>query len=116
MMRGDKQPAIYYSPSGTPDDGGELINTWFVTTSGWASKSIKVPEYDQLFKDQLQNSDVDARLKQLQAFARLEHDNLEMVPLLWCSTPFVIGKRVKSWKPALASGYYLNLDELELID
>lgn len=114
MMRGGKQPAVFYSPSGTPDDGGELINTWFVTTSAWTAKSIKVPEYDAIFKSQLQNSDPQARLKELQGFARMESERLEMVPLLWCSTPFVVGKRIKNWKPALASGYYLNFDELEL--
>lgn len=116
MMRGGKQPGIFYSPSGTPDDGGELINTWFVTTSGWTAKSIKVPEYDQIFRSQLQNTDADARVKQLQGFARMEHERMEMVPLLWCHSPFVVGKRIKTWAPALSSGYYLNLDELQLVD
>lgn len=114
MMRGGKQPGIFYAPSGTPDDGGELINTWFVSTSAWTAKSIKVPEYDRLFSEQLKNSDPEARLKEIQEFARLEHERVEMVPLLWCDTPFVVGPRVKVWKPALSSGYYLNLDELEL--
>ncbi len=116
MMRGGKQPAVFYAPSGTPDDGGELINTWFHSNSAWTPKTIQVPEYDQLFRSQLQNSDPAARLKQLQDFARMESEKLEMVPLFWCSTPFVVGKRVKTWKPALASGYYLNFDELELAD
>ena len=116
MMRGGKQPAIFYAPSGTPDDGGELVNTWFHSNSAWTAKSIQVPEYDQLFRSQLQNTDPAARQRQLQEFARTEHEKLEMVPLFWCGTPFVIGKRVKSWKPALASAYYLNMDELELAD
>lgn len=114
MMRGGKQPGIFYAPSGTPDDGGELINTWFVSTSAWTAKSIKNPDYDRIFAEQLKNSDSASRQKQIQEFARLEHERLEMVPLLWCDTPLVVGPRVKSWRPALSSGYYLNLDELEL--
>lgn len=116
MMRGGKHPGIYYTPSGTPDDGGELINTWFHSNSAWTAKTIQIPEYDQLFRSQMQNADPAARLRQLQDFARMEHERLELVPLLWCGTPYVAGKRVKTWKPALASGYNLNFDELELND
>lgn len=116
MMRGGKQPAIFYSPSGTPDDGGELINTWYASSSAWTAKSIQVPEYDRIFKEQQQTPDLKAREKLLHDFARLEREKFEMVPLLWCDTPFAVAKRVKKWEPALSSGYYMNLDELELAD
>jgi peptide/nickel transport system substrate-binding protein len=116
MMRGGKPPGVFYSPSGTPDDGGELINTWFVSTSAWTAKSIQVPEYDRIFKAQQQTGDLEFRKRLLNDFARLERDNLEMVPLLWCDTPFVVAARVKKWQPALASGYYMNLGELELAE
>lgn len=114
LMRGGKQPAIFYTPSGTPDDGGELINTWFVTTSAWTSKSVQVPKYDEIFKAQSQAADLDTRKKLLGDFARLERENFEMVPLLWCDTPFVVSARVRNWQPALGSGYYMNLGGLEL--
>lgn len=116
MMRGGKQPGIFYSPSGTPDDGGELINTWFVSTAAWTAKSIQVPEYDKIFKAQQQMADLKKREEMLHDFARLEQKNLEMVPLLWCDTPFVVAKRVKTWRPALASGYYMNLGRLEVAE
>jgi len=114
MMRGGKPAGIFYAPSGTPDDGGELINTWFASTSAWTAKSVQVPEYDQIFKAQQQNPDPEKRKALLQKFAKLEQENLEMVPLLWCSTPYGVSKRVKSWSPALGSGYYLGLNTLEL--
>lgn len=116
MMRGGKQPGVFYSPSGTPDDGGELLNTWFVSNSAWTAKSIQVSEYDKIFKAQQQTGDLELRKKLLNDFARLEREKLEMVPLLWCDTPFVVAARVKKWEPALASGYYMNLGELELAE
>ncbi|MGE0153785.1 MAG: ABC transporter substrate-binding protein [Reyranellaceae bacterium] len=114
MMRGNKAYGIFYAPSGTPDDGGELINTWFALNSAWTPRSVQRPEYDALFKEQQQMSDVEGRKKLLQKFAKMEQDNLEMVPLLWCSTPYSVTKRIKSWQPALGSGYYLSLGNLEL--
>jgi peptide/nickel transport system substrate-binding protein len=114
LMHGGKQPGIFYAPSGTPDDGGELINTWFSIKSVWTNHSIDVPEYEQIFKDQQQNPDPKQRLALLNKFAKLESENMEMVPLLWCATPYAVGKRIKSWHPAMGSGYNLNLDELEL--
>ena len=116
MMRGGKPPAVFYTPSGTPDDGGELINTWFVSTSSWTSRSVQVPEYDRIFREQQQTGDLERRKKLLNEFARLEHEKIEMVPLLWCDTPFVVSSRVKSWQPAVGSGYYMNLGGLELTD
>lgn len=114
MMHGGKQPGIFYAPSGTPDDGGELINTWFSTRSVWTNHSINVPEYDRIFKEQQENPDPEKRKALLAKFAKLEQENVEMVPLLWCSTPYAVGPRIKDWHPAMGSGYNLNLDELEL--
>jgi peptide/nickel transport system substrate-binding protein len=114
LMHGRKQPGIFYAPSGTPDDGGELINTWFSIKSVWTNHSIEVPEYDRIFKEQQQNPDPKQRLALLNKFAKMESENMEMVPLLWCATPYAVGKRIKDWHPAMGSGYNLNLDELTL--
>jgi len=114
LYRGNKAYGIFYAPSGTPDDGGELINTWFSQKSAWTPRSIQRPEYDALFKEQQQTPDPEARKKLLQKFAKMEQENLEMVPLLWCSTPYAVAKRIKSWSPAMGSGYYLSLGNLEL--
>lgn len=114
MMRGAKQPGIYYGPSSLPDDGGETINGWFASWAVWSSGNIKVPEYDDIFKKQLQISDLDERRKLLQRFAALEAENLESIPLFWCHTPFAVSARVKSWTPGVSSGYHMNLDQLEL--
>jgi len=114
LYRGNKAYGIFYAPSGTPDDGGELINTWFALNSAWTPRSIQRPEYDALFKEQQQIADVEKRKALLQKFVRMEQENLEMVPLLWCSTPYAVTKRIKAWQPALGSGYYLSLSNLEL--
>lgn len=114
MMRSGKQPAIYYTPSGTPDDGGELINSYFTSKAAWTTKSIQVPEYDKLFLEQQEAADPKVREKVLQKFAKLESENFEMVPLLWCATPYAVTKRIKAWSPALGSGYYLSLGTVEL--
>jgi len=114
MMRGNKAYGIFYAPSGTPDDGGELINTWFAANSAWTPRSVQVPEYDTIFKEQQQTADPAKRLALLQKFAKLEQENFEMVPLLWCSTPYAVSTKVKAWSPALGSGYYLSLGTLEL--
>lgn len=115
MMRGGKPTAVFYAPSSIPDDGGELINSYFVSFSGWTAKSIKVPEYDELFAAQLKAANLDERRKILQRFARLESENLEGAPFLWCHTPFAAStKRVKAWTPALGSGYHMNIKQLEL--
>jgi peptide/nickel transport system substrate-binding protein len=114
MMRGNKAYGIFYAPSGTPDDGGELINTWFALNSAWTPRSVQRPEYDALFKEQQQTADPEKRKALLQKFVRMEQENFEMVPFLWCSTPYAVTKRIKSWQPALGSGYYLSLGNLEL--
>jgi peptide/nickel transport system substrate-binding protein len=114
MMRGNKAYGIFYAPSGTPDDGGELINTWFALNSAWTPRSVQRPEYDALFKEQQQTADPEKRKALLQKFVKMEQENFEMVPFLWCSTPYAVTKRIKSWQPALGSGYYLSLSNLEL--
>jgi peptide/nickel transport system substrate-binding protein len=115
MMRTNKAPGIYYTPVGTPDDGGELLNSYFTANAAWTTRSIKVPEYDAIYKEQQVTADLEARKKLLQKFAKLESENFEMVPLFWCATPYAVnGKRVKDWKPALGSGNYLSLATIEL--
>jgi peptide/nickel transport system substrate-binding protein len=117
MMRGGKPTAIFYSPISIPDDGGEVLNSYFVSWSGWTAKSIKVPEYDEAFKAQIKEPDLEKRKKILQNFARLESVNLEDIPLLWCDTPFAAStKRIKTWQPSLGSGYHMNMKQVELAD
>ena len=116
LMRGGKPTAVFYTPISIPDDGGEVINSYFVSFSGWTAKSIKVPEYDEMFAAQLKAPNLDERRKILQRFAKLESENLESPPFLWCDTPFAANtRRVKSWSPALGSGYHMNLKHLELV-
>jgi peptide/nickel transport system substrate-binding protein len=116
MMRGGKPPAVFYGPSSVPDDGGELINSYYVSFSGWTAKSIKVPEYDEIFQAQLKAAGPDERKAILQRFAKLEAENFESAPLLWCHTPFAANsKRVKAWQPALGSGYHMNIRQMELV-
>jgi len=115
MMRGGKPTDIFYSPSSIPDDGGEVMNSYFVSWSGWTAKSIQRPEYDNLFNEQLKTSDPDKRRAILQDFAKQESENLENIPLLWCDAPFAINKkRIKSWKPVLGSGYHTDMYRIEL--
>ena len=115
MMRSNKAPGIYYTPVGTPDDAGELLNSYFTSGAAWTTRSIKVPEYDAIYKEQQTTADLEARKKLLQNFARMESEKLEMVPLFWCATPYAVdAKRVKDWKPALGSGNYLSLATIEL--
>lgn len=115
MMRGGKPTGIFYSPISIPDDGGEVLNSYFVSWSGWTAKSIKVPEYDEIFKAQIKEPDLKERRKILQRFAKLESENLEDIPLLWCDTPFAAStKRIKKWEPSLGSGYHMNLKQVEL--
>ncbi|MGE0153791.1 MAG: ABC transporter substrate-binding protein [Reyranellaceae bacterium] len=114
MMRGRKQPAVFYGPSSMPDDGGETLATWFVRTSMWSAGNIDVPRYNAIFDEQLKAADLKQREKLLQEFARLEDENREVIPLFWCHTAFVAGPRIKEWQPALGSGYNLNLKSVRL--
>lgn len=114
MMRGGKPTDVFYSPISNPDDGGEVMNSYFVSWSGWTAKSIQQPKYDELFNEQLKASDPEKRLKILQDFAKLEVENREDIPLLWCNAPFAINKRIKSWTPSLGGGYPTDIYKLEL--
>jgi peptide/nickel transport system substrate-binding protein len=114
MMRGGKQPMVFDGSSAIPDDGGELIGGWYLKNSTWTSGNIDVPEYTQIFNEQLQAVDTKKREELLQKFAKLEDQNRESVPLFWCNTIFVAGPRIKSWTPAITSPYHLNLQSVEL--
>jgi peptide/nickel transport system substrate-binding protein len=114
MMRGRKQPSVFYGPSSMPDDGGETLATWFVRTSMWSGGHIDVARYNAIFDEQLKAADLKEREKLLQEFARLEDANREVIPLFWCHTVFVAGPRIKQWEPALGSGYNLNLKSVRL--
>ena len=115
MMRGNKPTGIFYTPISIPDDGGEVINSYFVSWSGWTARSVQNPEYDRIFKTQIQTVDLEERKKMLQGFARMEAENLENLPLLWCDTPFAVSsKRIKEWQPALGSGYHTTMRLLRL--
>jgi peptide/nickel transport system substrate-binding protein len=117
MMRNAKHPAVFYSPISSPDDGGEVMNSYFLATSGWTPRSIKVPKYDELFQSQLKASTPEERKKLIQQFAKLESENLENVPLLWCDTPFAVStRRIKNWRPTLGSGYHMNIKQIELLN
>lgn len=116
MMRAGNQPGIFYGPSSMPDDGGETINGWYSSDSVWSSGNVNVPEYDEIFRKQLQESDPEKREKLLQEFARMEHERLEAVPLFWCDTPFAVSDRIAEWRPGLGSGYHLSLDDLKLAE
>ncbi|MGE0153792.1 MAG: ABC transporter substrate-binding protein [Reyranellaceae bacterium] len=114
MMRGGKQPTVFYGPSSSPDDGGELISGWYTKTSVWSSGNVDVPEYSEIFRDQLQAVDLKKREETLQRFARLESQNVESIPLFWCSTTFAVGPRVSKWEPPVGTPYNFNLPSIEL--
>jgi ABC-type transport system substrate-binding protein len=114
-MRSKKRTSIFYTPSSIPDDGGETVNTWFTSGSFWPAGNINRPEYDAFFAKQLKTPDLEERKKILQDFAKLESENLENIPLLWCGTPFAVSnKRIQDWNPALGSGYHTTIRELRL--
>ncbi len=115
MMRGNKPTGVFYTPISIPDDGGEVINSYFVSWSGWTARSVQNPEYDRIFREQIQATNLDERKKMLQNFAKMESENVENLPLLWCHTPFAMSKkRIKEWQPALGSGYHTTMRELRL--
>jgi peptide/nickel transport system substrate-binding protein len=114
MMRGGKQPGIFYMPSSTPDDGGELINGWFTSKSVWSAGNVQVPEYDRIYAEQLSASDPKQREALLQDFAKLENERLTAVPLFWCGTSFVAGPKVKTWKPPLGTPDLMNLNTVQI--
>lgn len=116
MMRSKKPTAIFYTPISFPDDGGEVMNSYFVSWSGWTAQSIKRPEYDEIFKTQLKTTNPEERTRLLQRFVKMEFENFEHVPLLWCHTPFAANtKRIKSWTPPIGSGYHMDMKRIELV-
>jgi peptide/nickel transport system substrate-binding protein len=105
--RGRKQTGIWYQPSSIPDDGGSLMSTWFNSASPW--NGLGIPQYDEMYKRQLTESDLDERKRIIQEFFRLEHEKRENVPLFWCHTAIAVGPRIGALKPSAQSGYHLNL-------
>jgi peptide/nickel transport system substrate-binding protein len=114
MMRGGKQPGIYYASTSTPDDGGQLLNGCYTSASVWSAGTVKVPDYDKMYDAQLAAADPKKREAMLQGFAKLESERFEEVPLIWCSTTFVAGPRIKSWKPPLGTPDLMNLNTVQI--
>jgi peptide/nickel transport system substrate-binding protein len=115
MMRGGKQPAVFYGTSAMPDDGGELLSGWYNTKAVWSSGNVSDPDYDKIFQDQLAATDAKSREQILQRFAKLEDERKRSVPLFWCGESFAVGPRLKDLKPAVGSPYHLKLESLELV-
>ncbi len=116
MMRGGKQPAVFYGTSAMPDDGGELMSGWYNSKAVWSSGNIADPEYDKIFQDQLAAADSKSRQQILQRFAKLEDERKRSVPLFWCGESFAVSKRIKELNPAVGSPYHLKLESVELVE
>jgi peptide/nickel transport system substrate-binding protein len=110
MMRGGKQPGIFYMASSIPDDGGELINGWYTSTAIWSSGHVQVSDYDRIYKEQLSTPNAKQREDLLQTFAKQESERMAALPLFWCSSSFIAGPKILSWKPGLGSPYQMNLN------
>jgi peptide/nickel transport system substrate-binding protein len=104
---------IFYGVSANPDDGGALMDSWFVSWGPY-SNEIKEAAYDEAFKRQLTEPNESRRRAVLQEWARTEAERVEAVPLFWCHNPFAVGPRVKDWKPAPGSANHLGLNHLKL--
>ena len=115
MMRGGKQPGVFYGTSAMPDDGGELLSGWYNSKAVWSSGNIADPEYDKIFQEQLAATDAKSRAQILQRFAKLEDERKRSVPLFWCGESFAVGKRIKELNPAVGSPYHLKLESVELV-
>jgi len=115
MMRGGKQPAVFYGTSAMPDDGGELMSGWYNSKAVWSSGNIADPDYDKIFQDQLAAADAQSREQILQRFAKLEDERKQSIPLFWCGESFAVGPRIKDLKPAVGSPYHLKLESVELV-
>ncbi len=112
--RGGKQPDVFYGPSSVPDDASNTMDGWFLPTSVWSSGNVDVPEYVDIYKRQLVETDMEKRRAIIQEFVKLEDENHRAIPLFWCNTPFAVGPRIKNWSLGLGSGYHMNLDTLQL--
>lgn len=108
--RAGRQTGIFYGPSSVPDDGGGLLNDWY-TPRAWCGAPCgqAEPTYDAVSRQVNRETDTDRRQAMLQEWAAQEREAVTMVPLFWCSTPFVIGPRVERWEPSASSGYHMNL-------
>ncbi len=115
MMRGGRQPAVFYGTSAMPDDGGEFMWGWYNSKSVWSSGNVADPDYDKIFQDQLAATGSKAREEILQRFAKLEDERKRSVPLFWCGESFAVGPRLKDLKPAVGSPYHLKLGTVELV-
>jgi peptide/nickel transport system substrate-binding protein len=113
MMRGGKQPAIYWGGASMSDDAGELLGGWYVSNAVWTAGQVRVPEYDKLYKEQLETADGKAREKMLAQFAALEDQNKMALPLFWCDASFAATARIKTWKPATGTPYHLNFNNIQ---
>lgn len=111
--RARKVGGISYGTYSSPDDGGLLMEGWFHSAGNFWGE-IKVPEYDQLFKRQLNEPNNERRLSVLQQWARLEAERVESAPLFWCGAPFAVGARVAEYRPGLGMGYPVNFHRLKL--
>jgi len=114
MMRGGKQPAVYWGGASMSDDAGELLGGWYISKSVWTSGEINVPEYDKIYREQLETADAKQRQKLLAQFAQLEDENKMALPLIWCDAVFAAGPRIKDWKPAVGTPYHLNFQTITL--
>jgi peptide/nickel transport system substrate-binding protein len=117
MMRGGKQPGLFYGPSSVPDDGGSLIETWY-SDRAWCKEpcTVGVPTYQLIADVTNQESDPEKREVYLQDWAKLDSIRVEMIPLYWCNTPYAISKRIAKWTPGLGSPYHMHLQSLVTID
>lgn len=114
--RGGKQPDIFYGPSSIPDDASLTMDGWFLPTSVWSSGNVDVPEYVDIYKRQLVETDLAKRKSIIQEFLKLENMHHRAVPLFWCDTPFAVGPRIGDWELGVGSAYHMNLDNLQLRD
>ncbi|MEO8558678.1 MAG: ABC transporter substrate-binding protein [Rhodospirillales bacterium] len=114
MMRGGKQPGIYWGGASMSDDAGELLGGWYISKSVWTSGNINVPEYDKLYREQLEMADPKERQKALAKFAAMEDEKKTAIPLIWCDAVFAAGPRIKDWKPATGTPYHLNFYTIKL--
>ncbi len=114
MMRGGKQPGVYWGGASMSDDAGELLGGWYISKSVWTSGDINLPEYDKLYREQLETADPKERQKLLAQFADMEDENKMALPLIWCDAVFAAGPRIKDWKPAVGTPYHLNFQTIKL--
>lgn len=112
MLRSKTQPDIFYGSSAPVDDGSLTMESWFLPTSTFGGGHFSAPEYVDIFKKQLVETDPERRKRLIQEFAQLEGKNVNAVPLFWCHTPFVTSANIAKWAPGSGSPYHMNLTTL----